>query len=223
MNEELTFRAYLAENKQGFFLGSLLLVLIGSVFFPPIYQHSIISILVMQNMVFGLLLIQKRFALARAILFVFLGLCSIHVGLTFFGETMSVDHASQFLFGLYFTFISIIHFYELYREKQLSMASIYAVFSGFILLAFAFGFALKFIHTMDPNSINGIGKDAFAADFIYFSFITLMTIGYGDIVPATDIARQVVVFASLVGHFYTVFITAFIIGKLINKQNESAS
>ncbi len=50
----------------------------------------------------------------------------------------------------------------------------------------------------------------------YFSFITLLTIGYGDITPVTLIAKRAVMMMGLVGHFYTVFVTSIIIGKYLS-------
>ena len=49
----------------------------------------------------------------------------------------------------------------------------------------------------------------------YFSFTTLLTIGFGDIAPLSLIAKRAVMFIGLLGHFYTVFVTGIIIGKYL--------
>jgi hypothetical protein len=48
----------------------------------------------------------------------------------------------------------------------------------------------------------------------------LLTIGYGDITPVSLIAKRVVMFMGLAGHFYTVFITSIIIGKYLSLKKE---
>lgn len=50
----------------------------------------------------------------------------------------------------------------------------------------------------------------------YFSFTTLLTIGYGDILPVSLVAKRAVMLVGLAGHFYTVFTTSIIIGKYLS-------
>ena len=55
---------------------------------------------------------------------------------------------------------------------------------------------------------------------MYYSYITLMTIGYGDIVPATPLAQKATILTGLMGQFYLVIVTAIVVGKYI-KHNSS--
>ena len=55
--------------------------------------------------------------------------------------------------------------------------------------------------------------------FIYYGFVTLSTLGYGDITPSTPPARSLAVFVALVGQLYLVIVMALIIGKFLNAQN----
>jgi hypothetical protein len=57
----------------------------------------------------------------------------------------------------------------------------------------------------------------------YFSFTTLLTIGYGDILPLSLLARRAVMLIGLAGHFYTVFVTSIIIGKYLSANNKKLS
>ena len=61
------------------------------------------------------------------------------------------------------------------------------------------------------------GPGSFSA-FIYFGFVTLTTLGYGDITPALPLARSLATFTTLVGQLYLVIIMAFIIGKFLNTK-----
>lgn len=51
-------------------------------------------------------------------------------------------------------------------------------------------------------------------DFLYFSFVTLTTLGYGDLTPAGDLARMLAVVVALVGQLYLVTVVALIVGNL---------
>lgn len=217
------FKVLFFKNKQLIFLLSLLLILIGGVCFPSSYQSLATALFVIINMMLGLILLQRRNKFVKGIQVGFIGISLIHLSTHLVTNSTASESTGLFLYGFYYVIFTILFLQDLYREKNLSLSSIYAVFSGFILLAFAFGFALKFGQTVNPSSLNGIQNTDSPADFLYFSFITLLTIGYGDITPNSDAAKRIVVFASLIGHFYTVFITAFILGKLINKQHETSA
>ena len=48
---------------------------------------------------------------------------------------------------------------------------------------------------------------------LYYAFITLLTIGYGEIVPAIPVAQKAAILVGLAGQFYLVIITAVVVGK----------
>jgi len=62
------------------------------------------------------------------------------------------------------------------------------------------------------DAFQGVEKSN-SSSFLYFSFITLLSIGYGDITPTTEFSQRLVVFFGLIGHFYTVFVIAIIVSK----------
>jgi hypothetical protein len=61
-----------------------------------------------------------------------------------------------------------------------------------------------FAQTANPNGV----------DFIYFSFITISTTGYGDLSPATDLGRMLAVTEAVTGQLYLVSAVALVIGNL---------
>jgi len=50
----------------------------------------------------------------------------------------------------------------------------------------------------------------------YFSFVTILSIGYGDILPLTLVAKRAVMLVGLISYFYTAFVSGIVIGKYIN-------
>ena len=60
-----------------------------------------------------------------------------------------------------------------------------------IYLMFALFFAglHELLGAFIPNYLNGTGEFATASDLLYFSAITLATVGFGDITPAAEVAR----------------------------------
>lgn len=53
-----------------------------------------------------------------------------------------------------------------------------------------------------------------AADFVYFSFVTLTTLGYGDLVPISDVGRSMVIFEAVMGQVFLVTAVARIVSLL---------
>lgn len=49
--------------------------------------------------------------------------------------------------------------------------------------------------------------------FVYYAFITMATVGYGDIVPATEPARALAVLMAVTGPLYMALVIAFLVGK----------
>ncbi len=73
-----------------------------------------------------------------------------------------------------------------------------------------------------PNSIyglSGLGDDprAIFDQLMYFSYITLLTIGYGDLYPVTVLAQKAGILLGIAGQLYLSIITATIVGKYLNR------
>ena len=56
---------------------------------------------------------------------------------------------------------------------------------------------------------------------IYYSYITLVTIGYGEIIPVTPIAQKSAILIGLLGQIYVVIVTALVVGKYIGHKSRT--
>ena len=76
-----------------------------------------------------------------------------------------------------------------------------------------------------PGAFNGVEQlvwyDNFA-DVAYYSYVTLTTLGYGDISPVAPIARFLVYMQAVVGVFYMAILVASLIGVGINESQKSS-
>jgi voltage-gated potassium channel len=71
-----------------------------------------------------------------------------------------------------------------------------------------------------PHAFKGITPEAGVDDFprlLYFSYVTLATLGYGEITPAMPISRTLAYLEAIVGTFYLAIIVASLIGGRHNK------
>ena len=68
-----------------------------------------------------------------------------------------------------------------------------------------------------PNALSGIEYTHWhesAGDLTYFSFVTLTSLGYGDVSPLTPIAKVVVVLEAMTGMLYLAIVVASMVGAL---------
>jgi len=108
-----------------------------------------------------------------------------------------------------------------FRRSAVTLDSIFAGVSAYLLIAFAFAYVYLFtaMSTPDsfrfPSTIAGIADPGLDASMMYFSFVTLATLGYGDILPYSESARILAVIEAVVGQFYVAVIVAVLVSRFI--------
>lgn len=207
---------------------SLLFILFGSIFFPKeIFQKGILPILSLLNIIAGILLISKKKLLYRGFIFLF----SLALISTFFEFFFDPSSAVGYLkFTTYFLFYIIVTYeivLKVWKSKKVNKNVIIGLMSGYISLGFVALFLFMSIELSDSNSFSGLTETTGLINFqidelLYFSYITLMTIGYGDIAPVTPIAQKASILIGLLGQFYMVILTAIIVGKFLSQQKKTS-
>ena len=90
----------------------------------------------------------------------------------------------------------------------------------YMLLALVWAMLYLLIAEALPGSFNGVPQAPWLENFstaIYFSFVTITTLGYGDILPVTPLARFLVTMEAIVGVFYMAIVVASLIGVRLSK------
>jgi hypothetical protein len=93
------------------------------------------------------------------------------------------------------------------RAKRVDANVLCAGISVYLILGLLWGLAYTLVAQVNPNAFAFSvhpGKAAMMSGFtaIYFSFTTLMTVGYGDITPAADVARMLAMLEAMTGTFF---------------------
>jgi len=105
--------------------------------------------------------------------------------------------------GLFFAVATIIIIRHLVNQKEITVDLIWGAVCGYFLIGFMWGDIFSLLETIQPGSFN-LGEQG-APDIdslIYFSFVTLATLGYGDIVPLTKQAQSLAIVETIMGQMY---------------------
>ena len=99
-------------------------------------------------------------------------------------------------------------------SQKVNSNIIFASIVVYMLMALLWAELYNLIEIMHPGSFDFavVVSGAGALRFTYFSFITITTLGYGDIVPTTNIARAVSMLEAFVGQVYLVVLVARLMG-----------
>ncbi len=91
----------------------------------------------------------------------------------------------------------------------------------YLLLGVLWSLLYGLIDIISPGSFNGINENLAAGqynDMLYFSFVTLTTLGYGDILPASELAKVFVYIEAIVGQFYLAVLVAGLVGSYLSEK-----
>jgi hypothetical protein len=91
------------------------------------------------------------------------------------------------------------------KATSIKSGHIYAALSAYLLAGLSFGTLYWALERAWPGSLvyGGAIVDRFSqADGVYFSFVTLATLGYGDFLPKTELARGLAILEAVAGQLY---------------------
>ncbi len=121
------------------------------------------------------------------------------------------------------TLINIVK--GIFKSRMVSFHMILGAFCGYLLLGLIASFLHMALLSYSHEAIEGLSyftgnnrNMAVFSNIMYYSFITMTSIGYGDIFPTTISAKMLSVFIGIIGQFYITVIIALIIGKHLNQK-----
>lgn len=131
------------------------------------------------------------------------------------------------LFGLEITgilFFGLIGFLLLQdilsRRGDVSWALINGALSVYLIMGIVFAFAYSLLHTATPDAFSGADKidGPGFQNFVYLSYVTLTTLGFGDITPTRPIASSLITLEAVVGQIYLTVLVARLVGMHITAE-----
>jgi hypothetical protein len=105
--------------------------------------------------------------------------------------------------------------YSVFYLRHISASEIWEVVNSYILIGYLFAILYRLVEKYQHGSffIEGPEKRG-VAEYVYFSFVTMTTVGYGDMHPTSALAQRLSVIQAIWGHFYFALVVAYLLNKL---------
>ena len=208
-----------------YLLGALLFLLIAAPVAQDLgFEESPIT----RALVYSVLLLTGVWSLRGGRLYV-AGFVFVFAGIALSVLATSTDAPALYyastlaIFG--FLVIAIIHaLRQVVFGTEMNVNRLVGAICVFLLLGILWAFAYSMLEIAVPGSFSGFapGHDPRTdSSWIYFSFVTLTTLGYGDITPESAVARTLAYIQAVVGLFYMAVLVAGLVSAYISEKQGS--
>jgi voltage-gated potassium channel len=141
------------------------------------------------------------------------------ISIQFLPQVFSLISSISFL--LFYALVIYELIKEILGSKDVSFNTIAAAFSIYYIIALLFAVIFTIVETNFPGSFNGLDPNLdLYSQLEYFAFISITTIGYGDITPNMEFTQRLSLILGLIGNFYSTVIVAIILSRYLLKYNK---
>ena len=140
---------------------------------------------------------------------------------------LSVVSTISFLANIiFFILIVILFIQQIAKASTVTPQVIMESINGYLMLGMSFSILIGLVCIIDPTAfsfkhLTGAMDPSisYVSNYFYFGFVTLTTLGYGDVVPLTPAARSLSIFTSITGQMYVAIIIALIVSKYLSQKS----
>lgn len=205
-------------------LYALLGLLIFGIFISPIMiEEGLISVLLVDGL-FGIILIAGVFTtpcnVYLRVSMLVIAFSAIVTRLLHFSpySDFAIAKADNILAAITIVVFSVLITKHFLIDKTLMRYRIAAAVAVYLLIGVLWGRLYEVVYLFNPLAFSMSGAiNSFS--LLYFSFVTLVTVGYGDIVPLSLAARSLAIFEGVAGQLYLVIL----ISSLVSEFSVSAN
>ena len=204
----------------------MLLTLFGLMLFQPLISHFV----------------NFRFLLGISISFIFLsGIFAVSykkyqpiiatllalptftlIWASYFVDIGSLEHLKNICGLLFMLHMTTLFLRHIFRQDEITREVIFGALTVYLLWGLMWTYGYSLLEHLLPGSFSypdTVAKLDMNA-FNYFSFVTMTTLGYGDISPASQAARAMAITQAVTGHFYLAVLVARLVGINIAQRIE---
>jgi voltage-gated potassium channel len=129
-------------------------------------------------------------------------------------DTSNTRGSSFLLNALLVAIAPVIIGRALWRRAIVDVQTILGAICIYVLVGMLWSFVYQAMTALGSSQFFVQNSKPTSADDLYFSFVTLTTVGYGDLTPATSLGRSFAVLEALLGQIYLVTIVSVLVSRL---------
>jgi len=204
------------------FLFLLLSILLFFVLRPFIEGYARIGFLL--DLFFSFILFSGVYAVSEKkvhfIIVLFIALAEFVIAWSMnFVEVPSLVMVRDSLSILLFAYLMIIILAHVFRQDVVTTDLIMGAVCVYFFLGLMWAFVFSLLESVQPGSfLMGQGEPPHRSEFVYYSFVTQTTLGYGEITPLTPPARSLAILEAIFGQFYVAILIARLVGIHISQS-----
>ena len=205
-----------------------LLIVLATVFVvSPFLQAGVGNIFLTSLLLYTIMLIISSIPLPRKLVTIYgaiaiVAFCleviaSLNGGL-YLNQTLSL--ISQIVFATYLAGAAYWIGRDIFTTPEVTVDMVRGGISVYLLIGFVWALVYGIVNTLDANAFSQplVRVDSYLRT-IHFSFTTLTTLGYGDIVPLSEVAQVLTNLEAIVGQMYSSIFIAILIGSYLSQRS----
>jgi hypothetical protein len=126
------------------------------------------------------------------------------------GKWYTVSGMSAYTVFLLLAIMALVR--RIFSERVVTFETIKGGISVYLLMGLLWAFLYTIFYVINPESLSISPPDATIADLVYYSFVTLTTLGYGDILPTAWHTRNLAFMEAVIGQIYMTVLIARLVG-----------
>jgi voltage-gated potassium channel len=132
-----------------------------------------------------------------------------------------LELVNRIVFVLFYILVAINLLVGIIKNKVVDSDIIFSAVAVYLLFGFCGAVLAAVINFFNPLSFSL--ESTYSSQFhqyLYFSFVTITTTGYGDILPISPLARTLAIFLAIFGQIYLTVIIGILIGKYLSSDKK---
>jgi voltage-gated potassium channel len=140
--------------------------------------------------------------------------------LDFLLQNAETSWASRIAIVFFLGYAVVTILFYLVRQEEVTADMMMAGASEYILIGVLWACFYVLIETVYPGSFNFAGAQMDRSGFLYFSFVTLTTAGYGDFLPISVQLRSLAILEMITGHLFIAMTAAWLVSLYTVRGNK---
>jgi len=206
----------------------LLIALVGFITLVPVLEEVGYGGLIF-SIFYSTILLSAAYAVSESLGYFFLALVLAGPALVlgwinnFLGIPW-LEFVAHVLTVFFLVLVAMLIVSHVLKTERVSGEKIYGALSVYLLLGVIWAFVFLIVDFLVPGSFR-YGQDGAltGAEMVYYSFVTLTTLGYGDIVPVNPSVRALATLEAITGQLYLTVLVARLVGLHITHSSQRRS